>query len=85
MVRRGASMEETGGRGDGVRRAESPMTSASFQLRGLDAAASYAFECADGGETWTPAGSELMTKGLPISADIPRSSRLVFCRRADKG
>lgn len=60
------------------RRAESPMTSACFQLHGLDAARLYTFECADSGKSGQASGQELMTKGLAISLDTPRTSRLLF-------
>ena len=60
------------------RRAECPMTSASFQLHGLDAAGVYTFECADSGKSWQVSGQELMTKGLAMSLDTPRTSRLLF-------
>ncbi|MFZ4396510.1 MAG: alpha-galactosidase, partial [Kiritimatiellia bacterium] len=59
-------------------RAESPMTSAGLQLQGLDAMRMYTFECADSGKRWQVNGQELMTKGLAISLDIPRTSRLLF-------
>ena len=60
------------------RRAESPMTNACFQLRGLQATGEYAFEDADSGEIWQVSGRELMLKGVPIAIDTPRISRLVF-------
>ena len=63
------------------RRAESPMASASFQLHGLDAAVTYEFECADSGKRWLASGRELMTKGLAISLDTPRTSGLLFYGR----
>lgn len=64
------------------RRGESPMASACFQLCDLQADATYELEDADGGRTWQTTGSRLMTKGLPISTDTPRTSRLVFYRMA---
>jgi alpha-galactosidase len=60
------------------RRPESPMISASFQLQGLEPGCAYQFECADSGQTWLVTGSELMTKGLAVEIDTPRSSRLLF-------
>ncbi|MFA5203816.1 MAG: alpha-galactosidase [Lentisphaeria bacterium] len=63
------------------RRAESPLTAASFQLRGLRAGSSYEFTDADSGKTWQATGKELMEKGLPVTADAPRTSRLLFFRR----
>ncbi len=60
------------------RRPESPMTATCFQLRGLDAAATYVFEDADSGETSQAGGRELMDKGLTLAIDTPRTSRLLF-------
>ena len=60
------------------RRAECPMTCGSFQLQGLEPAATYQFECADSGQTWLVTGTELMTKGLEVTANTPRLSRLLF-------
>lgn len=60
------------------RRPESPMTSGRFQLRGIDAAGTYAFEDADGGQPLKADGHELMKNGLVLSIDTPRSSRLIF-------
>jgi alpha-galactosidase len=62
------------------RRAESPMTAATFQLHGLKGDARYELEDADQGQTWKATGRELMEKGLPISTDAPRTSRLMFYR-----
>jgi len=67
------------------RRTESPMTSASFQLQGLEPAATYQFECADSGQTWRVTGSELMMKGLEVVASTPRLSRLLFYKTELKG
>jgi alpha-galactosidase len=64
------------------RRAESPMTAAHFQLHDLDATANYEFECADSGQTWRTTGSELMNRGLAIAAEAPRTSRLLFYKKA---
>jgi len=63
------------------RRPASSMTAGCFRLYGLDAEAAYAFEDADDGRTWRTSGRELMEKGLALSMDIPRSSRLLFFRR----
>ena len=60
------------------RRAESPMAAASFQLHGLHEMDTYTFEDADNGQRWQTPGRELMTTGLAIQADAPRSSRLLF-------
>lgn len=56
------------------------MVAASFQLHGLEAAVTYEFECADSGKTWLSNGRELMTAGLAIALDTPRTSRLLFYR-----
>ncbi|MFH1022365.1 MAG: glycoside hydrolase family 36 protein [Planctomycetota bacterium] len=60
------------------RRAESPMTTASFQLHGLEATSTYELESADSGQTRQTTGSELMTTGLVISIATPRASQLLF-------
>lgn len=60
------------------RRSESPMTAATFALYDLQETGTYEFEDADGGRTWQSSGLELMTEGLRISMDTPRSSRLFF-------
>ena len=60
------------------RRPESKMTSGCFRLQGLDAAQTYLFEDADGGTTMQVSGGDLMEKGLALSMDTPRASRLLF-------
>lgn len=60
------------------RRAESPMTSATFQLHDLQAKKKYELEDTDSGRTWHETGKKLTAKGLSISIDTPRASRLVF-------
>jgi alpha-galactosidase len=77
-----------GGRDGAVlafRRPESPMVSATFQLRGLDETETYELECADNGETWRAGGHELATTGLAIAADAPRTSRLLFTKLVPQG
>jgi len=60
------------------RRAESPMAFASFQLHDLHAKNEYEIDDADSGKRWRVTGNRLMTKGLDISIDNPRESRLLF-------
>jgi len=60
------------------RRPESPITSSCFQLRSLDAARTYTFEDADGGQDLKAGGQELMEQGLVLSIATPRASRLLF-------
>ncbi len=60
------------------RRPESPMTSGSFQLHGLDTSGTYVFEDADGSMAMKASGQELMGRGLALSIDTPRTSRLLF-------
>lgn len=60
------------------RRENSPFISASLTLSGLDEQTLYQFEDADTGETWTASGYSLRTKGLLLTMDQPRASRLVF-------
>ena len=56
--------------GEGIvqvfRREESPVESARFKLRGLDATAKYEVENLDGGKE-THTGRELMEKGLAVT------------------
>lgn len=66
------------------RRAESPMTAASFQLHDLRLTGGYEFEDADTGKTWRVTGRQLMTKGLAITADTPRTSRLMFYWQSER-
>jgi hypothetical protein len=54
------------------------MASASFQLHDLQVAGQYEFEDADSENTWQVTGRQLMTEGLAITADTPRTSRLLF-------
>jgi hypothetical protein len=63
------------------RRSESPVASASFQLRDLPDGV-YELEDADEGGSWEMTGEELRTRGLPLSMPEPRSSRIVFYRKA---
>jgi len=60
------------------RRAESPIRSVCFQLHGLDATETYEFEDADSGKISLASGQELIEKGLALSIDTPRASRLLF-------
>lgn len=60
------------------RRPESPMVPAGFQLHGLEASATYELECADTGRRWPASGQELATVGLALTADAPRTSRLLY-------
>ena len=58
--------------------------SADVRLRGLEPAAEYCVEDADGGfEPFTAAGKQLMEDGITLSLPEKRSSRLVFYRRKD--
>jgi alpha-galactosidase len=67
------------------RRAESPMAAASFQLHGLQQTTNYQILDADSGRALEATGRELMTRGLAVSLDEPRSSRLLFLRRLPTG
>ena len=60
------------------RRAASPITAADLRLGGIVADATYTFEDADSGETWTLPGETLAKEGLPFAMPEPRSSRMVF-------
>jgi len=50
-----------------------------------DAAQTYLFEDADGGTTMQASGRDLMEKGLALSMDTPRASRLLFFSIGDRG
>jgi len=63
------------------RRPESPMTSGAFQLKGLDAVGTYTFEDSDTGLTEDVGGKELAEKGLALTIETARASRLVFYRK----
>ena len=63
------------------RRPESLMTSGCFRLHGLDVAATYLFEDADNGRTSQARGHALLHKGLDLTLDTPRASRLLFYQR----
>ncbi len=67
------------------RRAESPMTLGSFQLHDLDEEGTYEFEDVDSETTFQASGQELMEKGLVLSIDNPRTSRLLFYRCHKEG
>ncbi|MHB0937775.1 MAG: glycoside hydrolase family 36 protein [Armatimonadota bacterium] len=60
------------------RRAASPVVSVEYPLRGLRPDASYTFEDADSGETWTLPGKQLQEQGLPLMITEKRASRLLF-------
>ena len=64
------------------RRAASPLTQAAFRLRGVDGDAVYTLEDADSGRRWSAGGSELAGPGLALAMPEPRSSCLLFYRRA---
>ena len=62
------------------RRPESPLTTASFPLRGLAGDAAYAFEDADSGECRVVTAKNGMHE-LEVSIPERRGSRLMFYRR----
>lgn len=63
------------------RRSESPMAAASFQLHDLQTMGKYEFEDADSGTIRHVTGRQLLTKGLTIATDAPRTSRLLFYKQ----
>ena len=72
--------------GEGIvqvfRREESPVESARFKLRGLDATAKYEVENLDGGKE-THTGRELMEKGLAVTIN-QQPAALVFAYKRVK-
>lgn len=67
------------------RRPESPIRSFCFQLHGLDTAGTCVFEDADSGQTMQASGPALRDKGLTLSIDTQRTSRLLFYKIAKEG
>ena len=63
-----------------LRRAQSPYSTAQFQLGGLEPTAEYQFTDADSGQTLTCGGKEALA-GMTWTIDAPRSSRLIFYRK----
>ena len=74
--------EQGGGVVQAFRRAKSPHETARFKLCGLDAAANYEVENFDGGKE-TRTGSELMGKGLAITATKAPAALIFVYRRLD--
>ena len=65
------------------RRPRSPYTSARFPLHGLSADTDYLIDN-DGDLLKTVKGSELMDKGLQVTAELPRTANIIFYRKAIK-
>ncbi|MEI7673331.1 MAG: hypothetical protein WCK00_14565, partial [Deltaproteobacteria bacterium] len=66
------------------RRTESPMSTASFQLHGLDPAGTYELEDADTDGKFHETGLNLSNVGLSINIANPRGSRLLFYHSVKK-
>ncbi len=62
------------------RREDSPFDHASFRLKGLDVEMTYEFEDADTQSTWKEAGRDLVEKGLSVTIEDVRQSRLIYYR-----
>jgi alpha-galactosidase len=60
------------------RRPECCMASAAFQLYGLSESETYEIEDVDSRELIKKTGNDLMTNGLQITTDMPRTSRIMF-------
>lgn len=67
------------------RRPESPMTSARFQLHGLEAAAMVTCEDADTGRCWSQLGKDLERSGLHLEIAEARGSCLIFFWKNGRG
>lgn len=59
----------------------STVSEQSFQLKGLDAAATYLLEVADTGQTLTATGASLMENGIDAQFAELRSAKLIFITR----
>jgi alpha-galactosidase len=64
------------------RRPQSPYDAAHWPLRALEPGAAYAVEDQDSGRVARRDGSDLMATGVEVALPEPRSSRLIFYRRA---
>ncbi|MHB9035878.1 MAG: alpha-galactosidase [Armatimonadota bacterium] len=60
------------------RREKSPFIQANFKLRGIELGSTYVLEDADTGETMQMTGEALASKGLSITVDNRRESKLIF-------
>ncbi len=67
------------------RRPESPLETASFDLRGLGTGAEYDFEDADSGAQWRASAGQLAKPGLQITIPERRQSRMLFYKRITAG
>ena len=68
------------------RRPGSLYTAARFQLRGIDAAATYVLTNLDGGDAKEASGSELMDPGLLVDIqDQPGAAVITYKKRAPFG
>jgi alpha-galactosidase len=64
------------------RRLESPLTSASLELKGLTSGAEYLFEDVDSGDSWRACANQTMALGLDVAIAERRASRMLFYKRA---
>jgi alpha-galactosidase len=60
------------------RRAASPITNATFPLKGLRSEVDYTFEDADRSQSWVVNGQDLIMTGLRVAISRPRTSRMIF-------
>ena len=71
--------------GDGFvqvfRRSASQYESARLKLRGLEAAARYAFTDMDSGKTAEASGKDLLDPGLPVTIDQPRTAVILTYKK----
>jgi len=65
------------------RRPQSPFTNAVFPLHGLSADSNYLIGI-DGDLPKTVKGSELMDKGLQVTAELPRTANIIFYNKVMK-
>ncbi len=77
------SPEEGAGSVTLFRREESPFETAVFKLRGLDAAAKYVITDEDTGLRHIEKGEKLLTEGMRITLDKPRSAALFTYKKLE--
>ena len=77
------SPEEGAGSVTMFRREESPFETAVFKLRGLDAAAKYVITDEDTGLRHIEKGETLLTEGMRITLDKPRSAALFTYKKLE--
>ena len=76
--------EESKGLLQVFRREDAPYETARLKLFGLDATTVYRFRDEDTGAVTTHLGAVLMTDGIPVTMESPRSAKLFFYEAASR-